>query len=77
VLARPQTGAVRPGAEPASALYAVRIRLERESMATDTGPVALTPGMALTAEIKTGSRKVIEYVLAPLLRYRDESWRER
>lgn len=65
------------GDPPASALYAVRVRFERDSVTTDVGPVAVTPGMAVTAEIKTGRRKVIEYVLAPLLRYRDESWRER
>ncbi len=75
---RGNTGrAGQAGDPPASALYAVRIRLERETMVTDAGTVALTPGMAVTAEIKTGNRKVIEYVLAPLLRYRDESWRER
>ena len=31
----------------------------------------------VTAEIKTGSRHVIEYLLAPLLRYKQESLRER
>jgi hemolysin D len=39
--------------------------------------VNLGPGMAVTVEIKTGSRRVIEYVLSPLLRYRQESLRER
>lgn len=44
----------------------------------DTGPaclvmLALTPGMAVTDEIKTGRHRVIEYVLSPLLPYRDES----
>jgi len=27
--------------------------------------VNLTPGMAVTVEIKTGSRRVIEYLLSP------------
>jgi hypothetical protein len=36
-----------------------------------------TAGMAVTAEIKTGQRRVIEYLLAPLLRYKQESLRER
>ena len=39
--------------------------------------VNLTPGMAVTVEIKTGSRRVIEYLLSPLMRYRQESLRER
>jgi hemolysin D len=33
--------------------------------------------MAVTVEIKTGSRRVIEYLLSPLLRYRQSSLRER
>lgn len=37
----------------------------------------LAPGMAVQAEVKTGDRRVIEYFLSPLLRYRDESLRER
>jgi hemolysin D len=39
--------------------------------------VNLTPGMAVTLGIKTGSRGVIEYVLSPILRYRQEAMRER
>jgi hemolysin D len=31
----------------------------------------------MTAEIKTGQRRVIEFLLAPLLRYRQENLRER
>lgn len=37
----------------------------------------LTPGMSVTVEVKTGKRRVIEYILTPLLRYRDEAIRER
>jgi len=33
--------------------------------------------MAVTVEIKTGSRKILSYLLSPLLRYRQESLRER
>jgi hemolysin D len=33
--------------------------------------------MAVTAEIKTGERRLIEFVLAPLLRYKQEGLRER
>ncbi len=35
------------------------------------------PGMAVTVEIKTGKRQVIEFLLAPLKRYQDESLKER
>lgn len=38
---------------------------------------ALGAGMAVTAEIKTESRRLIEYLLSPILRYRSGSLRER
>jgi hemolysin D len=39
--------------------------------------VNLSPGMAVTVEIKTGSRTVMSYLLSPLLRYKQDSLRER
>ena len=39
--------------------------------------VNLSAGMAVTAEIRTGQRRVIEYLLSPLMRYKHESLRER
>jgi hemolysin D len=39
--------------------------------------VKLAPGMAVTVEVKTGKRRVIEYLLSPLLRYKQEALRER
>jgi hemolysin D len=35
------------------------------------------PGMNVTAEIKTGKRRVIEYLLSPVQTYAKESLRER
>jgi hemolysin D len=46
-------------------------------MQIDERSVNLSPGMAVTVEIKTGSRRVISYLLSPLVRYRHESLRER
>ena len=37
----------------------------------------ITPGMAVTAEIKTGRRRVIDYLLAPLREYVHDGLRER
>ncbi len=39
--------------------------------------VNLTPGMAVTVEIKTGKRRVMEYFLSPLMEYQSESFKER
>jgi hemolysin D len=38
---------------------------------------SVAPGMAVTADIAIGSRRVLEYFLAPILRYKEESLRER
>jgi hemolysin D len=46
-------------------------------MAVDGRDIALGPGMAVTAEIKTGRRRVIEYVLSPVMKYQHDSIRER
>lgn len=58
-------------------VYSARIRMERATMAVDGVPVNLSPGMAVSAEIKTGKRRIIEYFLSPLLQYGNESLRER
>jgi hemolysin D len=57
--------------------YAARISLGRTQMQIEENLVNLSPGMAITAEIKTGSRRIISYLLSPLLKYRQESLRER
>lgn len=59
------------------ALYSVRIRPLKNSIMVDGAEEPLTPGMAVTAEIKTGRRTVISYILDPVMRYRAESFRER
>ena len=72
-------GALSESSEPAGQelSYSARIALERADMQIDDKIVPLAPGMAVTVEVKTGTRRVIEYVLSPLLRYRHESLRER
>jgi hemolysin D len=57
--------------------YSARISLDRTAMQIDDEMVNLSPGMAVTVEIKTGSRKILNYLLSPLLRYRQEALRER
>ena len=45
-------------------------------MVVDGRLVTLEPGMAATVEIKTGSRHIIEYLLSPLLRHKQQALRE-
>jgi len=58
-------------------IYSTRARLQRATMQVEDKTVNLSAGMAVTVEIKTGKRRVIEYFLSPLLQYGSESLRER
>ena len=58
-------------------VYVARVVLDRAQMEIEGRPVQLLPGMAVTVEIKTGSRRIISYLLSPLVRYRQEVLRER
>jgi hemolysin D len=73
------TGAPGDSSEPKGQelSYSARISLDRSRMQIDERTVDLSPGMAVTVEIKTGSRMILSYLLSPLLRYRQESLRER
>jgi hemolysin D len=57
--------------------YSARISLDRTWMQVEDRMVNLAPGMAVTVEIKTGSRTILSYLLSPLRRYRQEVLRER
>ena len=57
--------------------YAARVSLDRTQMQIEDKLVNLSPGMAVTVEIKTGSRRIISYLLSPVLKYRQEALRER
>jgi hemolysin D len=57
--------------------YAARVSLERTQMQVEDKLVNLTPGMAVTVEIKTGSRKIIGYLFSPVVQYNQEMFRER
>jgi len=46
-------------------------------MDIDDGTVRLTPGMAVTTEIKTGKRRVVEFVFSPLAKATEEAGLER
>ncbi|QSB01417.1 HlyD family type I secretion periplasmic adaptor subunit [Methylomonas sp. EFPC1] len=58
-------------------IYSSRVKLPRTTMAVENKTVNLTPGMAVTVEVKTGQRRVIEYFLSPLIEHVGESLRER
>lgn len=48
-------------------VYAARVSLDRAQMRVEENLVNLSAGMAATVEVKTGSRRIIDYLLSPLL----------
>jgi hemolysin D len=58
-------------------LYNAKVELAQNSMVVNGKTIILTPGMGVQVEIKTGSRRVIQYLLTPLLQHKRESLSER
>lgn len=58
-------------------VYPARMRVDHPDMNIDGAKIRLRPGMALTTEIKTGKRTVLEYLLDPIRIHLNEAMRER
>ncbi len=73
------SGAAQSSSEPRGQEleYAARVSLDRTHMQVEDKLVNLGPGMAVTVEVKTGTRRIISYLLSPLARYKQEALRER
>ena len=70
----PQTSA--PG-QPESFVFPVTIALDQTAMKIGRNEIPLNPGMTVTVEIKTDSRRVIDYLLSPLAKVGSEAMREK
>ncbi|TQV78590.1 HlyD family type I secretion periplasmic adaptor subunit [Denitrobaculum tricleocarpae] len=58
-------------------LYTAKVAMDDDRILVGDKWVPLTPGMAVTVEVKTGHRRAIEYFLHPFLKYQDEALKER
>lgn len=58
-------------------IYSVKVMLDKPSILVNGHDMPLSAGMSANVEIKTGTRRVIEYVLSPLLQHGRESLNER
>ncbi len=68
--------AVSPDAfedEKLGPVYKMKLALIATQISYKGKALDITPGMSITAEIKTGKRRVIDFFLEPLIKYRDES----
>jgi hemolysin D len=57
--------------------YAARISLDRTRIQVDDAFADISPGMAVTVDIRTGNRTILSYLLSPLLKYGHDMLRER
>lgn len=63
--------------EKRGAIFPASLVLHQAAIDVDGKRIKLAPGMNLTAEIKTGKRRVIDYLLSPVQQHVDESLKER
>ena len=59
-------------------VFPARVELSKFAVPVGDGrSTPMSPGMAVSAEIRTGQRRIIEFLLSPLSRGMQESGRER
>lgn len=63
--------------EKRGAIFPATLVLKQTHLRVDGKLIKLSPGMNLSAEIKTGKRRVIDYLISPLQEHADESMKER
>ena len=57
--------------------YQVVVRTNKTYLGKEKGLLPITPGMQATVDIHTGTRTVLHYFVKPVLKLRDEAFRER
>ncbi|HYN39236.1 MAG TPA: HlyD family type I secretion periplasmic adaptor subunit [Rhodospirillales bacterium] len=57
--------------------FEVLVETDKAWLGSQPGSLPITPGMQATVDIHTGSQAVIDYLLKPVLKLRDEAFRER
>ena len=58
-------------------VFPITLRPERSTMRVDGILAPLTPGMTVTVEIRTGSRRILEYFFSPIVEVTSRAIRER
>ena len=57
--------------------FEIEVRTDKNHLGSDENPLPVTPGMVATTEVVTGRRTIMEYLMRPVLRFRDRAFRER
>jgi hemolysin D len=62
---------------PTNLVFPVTLEPETATIGIDGRPVPLTSGMTATVEIKTGVRRILEFIFSPLVEIAGDSMHER
>jgi membrane fusion protein, adhesin transport system len=68
---------IKDDAPNGGTFFRVTLRTEKNSLGTGDKALPIIPGMTASAEILTGQKTVLDYLLKPLLKARDEALHER
>ena len=63
--------------EQGESFYYVYLRTEENSLLHQGEELPIIPGMTVTAEVLTGEKSVLDYLLKPILKAKDSALRER
>lgn len=63
--------------EDGTPYFRVIVRTDRNYLGKREGQLPITPGMQATVDIHTGKKSVMDYLIKPVLKLRDEAFRER
>jgi hemolysin D len=72
-----QQGGTGQSSNSPNLVFPATLTLPKPSIMIEQGEVPLVPGMTVSVEIKTGSRRAIDYVLSPLREFISQSAHER
>lgn len=69
--------AKKSGGNGEESFYLIRLRTDKNHLGPDDKPLAIIPGMTAEADIITGKKTVMDYLLKPVRKARERALRER
>lgn len=63
--------------EQGNSFYLINVRTTKNFLGTDKNPLPIIPGMVATVDILTGKKRIITYLMKPILRAQNLALRER
>lgn len=70
-------GDLNPESRNTLLYYIVKIRIDANSFVGKVNPIKIIPGMIANVQIVTGKKRILDYLLKPLIKAKEEALRER